>query len=165
LSGFAFVLANLHPAQLTIAEVSFARPRFNPKRRIRPPLQSAQEIALFERLAAKVSYRGSNLHKRNPGDFGLSQPPSPRLNKTLCENAGNFNKATALALLRAGLRCGMVSIRQVGEWPQTIWSVTPNGYPMEAQRESDGVYHGYPLKDDDDFRVEVLKEWKRRHNA
>jgi hypothetical protein len=41
--------------------------------------------------------------------------------------------------------------------------VTDDGIPLEAQLENpeQGVYHGYPLLDDDSFRDEVLKRWNR----
>ena len=55
----------------------------------------------------------------------------------------------------------MFSPQQHNGWPQNVWAVTEKGEPLEAQRESDGIYHGYPMPEADPFREEVLERWAR----
>ena len=140
------------------------RPRsgFNPKRRI------ASDDAVTEEqrvdLAGRCQYSGSPVHKRNPRDYGLPGPTSPRPGKTLCDAAGQFLKADSERLLREGFTKGMVSVQQWNGWPQNVWAVSAAGEAFEAQLENreQGIYHGYPLQFDDDFRVKILEEWNRR---
>ena len=59
------------------------RRTFNPKRRLYPeeglrPRQQVLSLAIDG-----VRYSGNPEHKRNPGDFGLNPPSSPRAGKTL----------------------------------------------------------------------------------
>lgn len=122
--------------------MNFARRTGNPKRRIRPTFISIAEADQFKSLAGKVRYNGNPAHKRSPGDFALRPPIAPRLGKTMCDVAGIFKREEAQALLRQGLQSGMASIREVNGWPQCVWAVTKSGYPLEAQLESSGVYHG-----------------------
>ena len=132
--------------------------RFNFKRRIRQDCDP-DELA---RLADSVKYGGNPEHKRNPGDFQLNPPAQPRADKTLCDAVGIFDMATALGLLREGVRRGLISEQTRGDFPQNIWSVTEDGEPLEAQLENQaqGVYHGYPMTRNDDFSDEVLRRWK-----
>ncbi|MEI9893270.1 MAG: hypothetical protein WDN28_05035 [Chthoniobacter sp.] len=132
------------------------RKSFNPKRRI----ASAPIGAHLENLATQVRYGGNPEHKRNPGDFGLTSPASPRLDKTLCDEAGIFNRAVALELLREGVRRGLVSQRG-DAYPQNIWAVSEDGIPLEAQLENpaNGTYHGYPMPEADPFRKVVIEQW------
>lgn len=39
----------------------------------------------------------------------------------------------------------MFSPQQRNGWPQIVWAVTDRGQPLEAQREGDAIYHGYPM--------------------
>ena len=135
------------------------RHKYNPKRRIRESRASGE----FDRLAERVRYSGSAYHKRNPGDFGLAPPAQPRPDKILCDSVGIFTRSEALRLLREGVSQGMVSEQTRGYFPQNIWAVTKDGYPLEAQLENQaqGTYHGYPMPSTDDFREEVLKHWNR----
>jgi hypothetical protein len=114
-------------------------------------------------MAATVGYGGNPEHKSQPGDYDLVPPAIPRAGKTLCDAAGEFPKARAEELLRAGLLRGMVSVQERGGWPQNIWSAA-DGEAYEAQLENQelGVYHGYPMPKDDDFRSVVIAEWTRR---
>ena len=132
--------------------------RFNSKRRIREDCDP-DDLA---RLAGFVKYGGNPEHKRNPGDFQLNPPAQPRADKTLCDAVGIFEKSKALQLLREGVLQGLISEQFRGEFPQNIWSVTENGDPLEAQLENQaqGVYHGYPMPMNDDFREEVIRRWK-----
>lgn len=137
------------------------RKSFNPKRRI----ASAPVQADLDRLAGEVRYGGNPEHKRNPGDFGLSPPASPRRTKTLCDGAGVFSRALALELLREGIRRGLVSDWNGTGYPQNVWSVSADGVPLEAQLENpaNGTYHGYPMPEDDAFREIVISKWEAAH--
>lgn len=136
------------------------RKGYNPKRRIAPAAQWPEKRC--REMASRVGYGGNPEHKSRPSDYGLAPPAVPRPGKTLCDAAGEFPKARAEKLLREGLLRGMVSTQERSGWPQNIWSVA-HGEPYEAQLENNdrGVYHGYPMAKDDDFRELVLAEWTR----
>jgi hypothetical protein len=123
-------------------------------------LQNAE----LEYLASRVSYGGNPEHKRNPGDFGLTPPAQPRMDKTLCDEVGIERKDDAEGLLRTGVRKGLVSVQIHNGFPQNIWAVTKRGDPLEAQLENSetGVYHGYPMPMADPLRDEVVARWQRR---
>ncbi len=135
--------------------------KFNPKRRIAPSNHWPAER--LKSMAQKARYGGNPEHKSRPGDYKLTPPASPRPGKTLCDKNGDFPKAKAEALLRAGFRKGMVSAQEWNGWPQNVWCVS-NGEVFEGQLENreKGTYHGYPMPLADDFRDVVLKEWARR---
>lgn len=134
--------------------------KFNPKKRIaRSGTHDPEQLC---RLAEAVTYTGNPEHKRNPRDFGLTPPAQPRRGKTLCDIAGIFTAAEALEYLQNGLRRAAVSEIWIGEWPKLIWAVTGNGVAMEAQRDCDGSYHGYPLPEGDPMAAEVKKFWSAR---
>ena len=137
------------------------RKGYNPKRRIAPAEQWPAEKCTA--MVARVRYGGNPEHKSRPGDYDLAPPANPRPGKALCDAAGEFPKARAELLLQKGLSRGIVSLQERGGWPQNIWSVA-DGEPYEAQLENNdqGVYHGYPMPKDDDFRDLVLAEWARR---
>jgi hypothetical protein len=120
-----------------------------------------QTLNRLQQLAEKVRYGGNPEHKRNPGDFNLSPPSNPRQAKTLCDEVGIFKKTEALALLKEGLRQGLVSIQERNGWPQNIWAVV-NGRSLQAMLENaeQGTYHGYPLQQDEPLADEVLKRWE-----
>lgn len=138
------------------------RSKFNRKRRFASPLPSPDMLA---RLAEVVCYGGNPAHKRNPGDFGLVPPSQPRDHKSLCDEAGVLRRAEALRLLKCGVLRGMISDWDGTGFPRNIWSMTDDGLPLEAQLENAarGIYHGYPLETNDDFRVEVLARWSQSH--
>lgn len=136
------------------------RQTFNPKRQ----LASARELehyAPLEKLAELVGYGGNPEHKRNPGDFGLTPPSSPRPAKTLCDDALIFTRGEAESLLREGIRRGFLSAQSQNDWPKNIWAVTDRGVPLEAQIENpvQGMYHGYPMPTADPFRSVVIERW------
>jgi len=106
-----------------------------------------------------LKYTGNPEHKRNPGDFSLTPPSAPRPGKTLCDKVGIFSRAEALALLRAAFERGTFSAQERDGWPQNVWAVTAAGEPLEAQLESHGVYHGYPMAEEDPFRERVVERW------
>jgi hypothetical protein len=135
---------------------------YNPKRRI--ALSDSVPRHRLSELARMASYGGNPEHKRSPGDYGLTPPASPRPGKTLCDAQGQFLKDEAEALLRAGLRKGMMSPSPARSWPQNVWALSEAGEAFEAQLENPtlGVYHGYPMPLSDDFRAAVQAEWNKR---
>jgi len=135
------------------------RTGYNPKRRIR----QHPEPDYLQWLADRVNYGGNPEHKRNPGDFGLVPPSQPRADKTLCDTVKVFSRTEATRLLREGVSKGLISEREQNGYPQNIWVVTEEGWPLEAQLENAerGAYHGYPMPETDPFREEVLAGWKR----
>jgi hypothetical protein len=138
------------------------RKAFNPKRRLQPAPQSDAERAALIALEAGISYGGNPEHKRNPGDFGLDPPCMPRQGKSLCDAAEVFKLAMATAILREGIRKGLISTRLANGWPRNIWAVAPNGVPLEAQLENPekGIYHGYPMQPSDPLTGAVLSRWR-----
>lgn len=140
--------------------------QYNPKRKILD-LEECDFHHLSD-LASQAQYGGNPEHKRNPGDFNLTPPSSPRAAKSLCDTVGIFKRSEALNLLREGIKIGLVSDRFVDKWPKNVWSVTDDGIPLEAQLESPdrGAYHGYPMQKEDSFCEEVIKQWRiRREKA
>jgi len=137
------------------------RQTFNPKRHI----ASSTVQTDLKRLAATVRYGGNPEHKRNPGDFGLTPPASPRRHKTLCDEAGIFDRDQALKLLKEGILCGLMSEPRGADYPQNVWAVSVEGVPLEAQLENaaNGTYHGYPMPEEDPFRDIVIAKWKAAH--
>lgn len=137
---------------------------FNPKRHI---LSVEAVLPLRDKLQAMaraVRYGGNPEHKRNPGDFGLTPPSSPRRGKTLCDDLKVYRRVEAQRLVASGLRRGMVDARWNGEgWPQLVWAMDESGAPLEAQREADGCYHGYPIPIADPMRQAVSDAWETRH--
>ncbi len=134
--------------------------QFNPKRKIKQLDQNS-----FERcreIAEKIKYGGNPEHKKDPGDFGLTPPVGARPGKSLCDAVRIFKKREALELIRSGFRKGLVSDLFHEEWPQNIWAVTEDGYPVEAQLEnqSTGTYHGYPMPSSDPLASEIVRRWK-----
>ena len=136
------------------------RRSFNPKRRLRAAPESREDLQALAALEERARYNGNPEHKRNPGDFRLTPPAAPRQGKSLCDDAQIFEHAKATALLKEGLKRGLVSIRARNGWPQNVWAVAPNGVPVEAQHEGDGSYHGYPMPEADPFRNAILARWK-----
>lgn len=141
--------------------MTLKRRTFNPKRRLCPAEVAQRRLPELLARAGRLRYSGNPEHKRNPGDFGLTPPSGPRPNKTLCDEVGVFRRAEAVSLLRAGLERSMFSEQERNGWPQNIWAVTDSGAPVEAQLEGDGVYHGYPMPEEDPMSEEILKIWNR----
>jgi hypothetical protein len=137
------------------------RKGFNPKRRLAQvdhwPVERLSEIA------DRVQYAGNPQHKSKANDYGLRPPTSPRPGKTLCDALGEFPKHRAEELLRCGLLRGMISAQERGGWPQNIWAVFEgNAFESQLENQKQGIYHGYPMPVDDDFRRLILAEWPRR---
>jgi len=136
--------------------------QFNTKRKLLTPAQAKARAGELGQLAERVGYGGNPEHKKNPGDFNLTPPADPRQGKSLCDVAKIFKRGEAVKLLQAGLRKGLVSDRMNGEWPKNVWSVTQDGYALEAQLENPelGTYHGYPMPATDPLAQEVLRRWE-----
>lgn len=132
-----------------------------PNRRIhsKDPLTDAQK----QELTARVRYVGSGHHKRHPADYGL-----PRANpipwSSLCDEERPLGLAEAKMLLAAGIAKGMISEKSTDAIPRFIWAVTEAREVFEAQTHANtpGIYHGYPLKDNDDMKSIVLEKWDSR---
>ncbi len=91
-------------------------------------------------------------------------PPSqPRADKTLCDTVGVLRRKEATRLLKEGISKGLISEQERNGYPQNIWVVTEDQWPLEAQLENAqrGTYHGYPMAEADPFREEVLTKWKK----
>ncbi len=136
------------------------RGRYNPKRRLYKGLAGDRA----EVLARSVVYRGSPLHKRSPGDFGLTPPSSPRPGKTLCDGVGIFQLKIATRLLRQGAENGLVSKDADHGFPRYIWMVINEDDVLEARCDDpkNGTYHGYPLEKNDPMADVVIKQWQER---
>jgi hypothetical protein len=137
------------------------RTGYNPKRKIAPPNHCPEEQRA--KWVANAKYGGNPEHKKRPADYDLTPPASPRPGKTLCDAERPLMKPEAEGLLREGFRKGMISQRTDNTWPQNVWAVS-DGQAFEAQLENSaqGVYHGYPMPLDDDFRTVVMDEWSKR---
>lgn len=137
--------------------------QFNSKRKLLSPSEAEVRVAELQALASRARYGGNPEHKKNPGDFGLVPPSDPRQGKSLCDVAKIFKRNEAEELLRTGLSKGLVSDRMAGEWPKNVWSVTDDGFAMEAQLENPnlGTYHGYPMPETDPLSREVILRWER----
>lgn len=136
----------------------------NPKRRIISGVLPDIEALLV--LADRIRYVGSGHHKRNPADYGLERT-NPRPTKSLCDTAGFVPLAEASSLLRAGVLRGMISTPGEDGFPKYVWSVSADGTVFEAKThpKTPGLYHGYPLGNEDDMRAYVMKIWEQRCRA
>lgn len=101
--------------------------RNNRKRKMRPPPQNNIDQEFLADLVKRIAYGGNPEHKRNPGDFGLNPPSSPRHAKTLCDEARIFKRSVAMALLREGVKKGLISVQEREGCPQNIWAVSEQG--------------------------------------
>ena len=131
--------------------------KFNPKRRI---VNSTDEARL-QALSQRVVYVGNPAHKKHPGDFGLTPPAQPRLNKTLCDGT-QVKLQSAMRLLRKGAKLGLISVQERDGLPQNIWAVSSDGIALEAQLDNveAATYHGYPMGSGDPLANEILTRWK-----
>ena len=133
------------------------------QRKIRATLLSDGERTL---MIASATYEGSPQHKRNPGDFGLTPPSSPRPQKTLCDEAGIFRRADATALFKSAIDAGLVSEQQTGEgFPKQLWVVDDDGRVFELMYGGSrtGCYHGYPIRKSDPLFDQIRDAWSERN--
>lgn len=112
-------------------------------------------------LRSVVTYEGSPHHKRNPGNFGLTPPAAPRLDKTLCDEARVFDRAVANQLLANAIERGLVSEAIADGFPKQLWAIDDAGQVFEAMYGGSvrGVYHGYPIRRTDPLFEEISKLW------
>ena len=130
----------------------------NPKRRVAP--EGFCEQSKLDGLVGRVRYSGNPAHKRNPGDFGLTPPSGHRRDKSLCDKTGIVSREEALGYLKEGLRRGVVCERWEQGWPKRVWAVMNDGKTvLEAIRDGEGSYHGYPLHGNDSVVNAVLQRW------
>lgn len=116
-------------------------------------------------MRAGAAYEGSPHHKRNPGDFGLTPPVAPRRDKTLCDEAGVFERSLAQQLFERAVERGLVSESKAGNgMPKQLWVVDEQGRVFEAIYGGSvaGRYHGYPIRRADPLFDEVCKAWADR---
>lgn len=122
----------------------------------------ARPGSLRTRRPICASTLASPLHKRNPGDFGLTPPASPRPDKTLCDEADVFARAAAADLLSKAIDGGLTSEAFNGTgFPKQLWVVS-EGRVFEAMQGGNGAYHGYPIRRTDPFYDEVLRRWNEQ---
>ncbi|MFH7321498.1 hypothetical protein ACHHRT_12940 [Desulfurivibrio sp. D14AmB] len=135
------------------------RRKVNPKRRLLDGKLSGDRTAM---LKHSMRYCGSPLHKKSPGDFGLTPPAAPRPGKSLCDATGIFTVAEATALLHRGVEAGLVSDDQ--SFPRYVWAVLEARQVVEARCDDPvrGTYHGYPLEKHDPMAELVLQRWREQ---
>ena len=153
-----------HNYQETKEDMKLPQKRSKTKKKTAIASAGEIDIGTLEKMARNARYRPSPYHKFNPGACGLTEPPKPRPDKTICEGAGITCGREAAELLKSGFRCGMVSEQKHGKWPRNVWVVDAEGYIYEAQLSNPGLgeYHGYPMKEGDRFAEYVRTEWERR---
>ncbi len=122
------------------------------------PLTDAQRRFLRE----QARYEGSPLHKKEPNNFGLIPPTSPRLDKTLCDEAGIVDKQVADGLFALALEVGLVSAKdKVEGFPAQMWVVDAEGRVFELIYGGSraGRYHGYPIRRANPLFAKVAAAW------
>ena len=129
-------------------------------------MRSIRELtdAQREDLRQHAVYEGSPHHKRNPGDFGLIPPQAPRPDKTLCDEAGVFERARAERLLSSAIERGLASEATTAQGlPKQLWAMDDRGQVFEAMAGGSrpGCYHGYPIRKSDPLFEEVASKWER----
>lgn len=83
-------------------------------------------------LRDHARYEGSPLHKKEPHNFDLTPPTSPRPDKTLCDEAGIFEKQIAFELFARAIDVGLVSAKdKVAGYPAQMWVVDDDGRVFE----------------------------------
>ena len=100
-------------------------------------------------LSAHAQYEGSAFHKKEPHNFDLTPPSNPRQDKTLCDEAGIFDKQIAFELFARAIQVGLVSEKdKVDGFPAQIWVVDRDGRVFEIMYGGSrtGRYHGYPVR-------------------
>lgn len=117
-------------------------------------------------LQQSAKYRGSPLHKRRPGDFGLTPPALARPGKSLCDDVAIFSRQEAQRLLEAGIQYGLVSPDAEDGLPRYVWMIQGERV-IEARCDNatEGTYHGYPLEADDAMADCVRARWRKRQPA
>lgn len=133
----------------------------NPKRRIISV--DALPADALARLAEQAKYVGSGHHKRYPADYGFERT-NPVPTKSLCDLNAPVLLVQAQKWLIEGIMKSMMSKPSADGYPKFIWCVTDEGRVFEAKthQNTPGLYHGYPLEDEDDMKEYVTKIWIER---
>jgi hypothetical protein len=118
----------------------------------------------LDELARRLTYAGSGLHKRHPGNYGFIPSINPRPSKSVCDDLRMVTLGEAAQLLAAGIAAEMVSPFDPGGSPKYVWAVDGDGQVYEAKtKPPDTVYHGYRLGDDEEaMRRYISGEWEKR---
>lgn len=122
----------------------------------------------IQTLLSRCGYQGHPHHKFAPGNFCLHPPAAPRRTKTLCDqppfNVGSQSEAETMLI--AGIQRKMISEEaDINGLPKFVWFVRiSDGAVFEARLggSRSGLYHGYPLQNDDANRLSVMRAWKER---
>lgn len=136
-----------------------ARQKRGQQRRKLRWLTEAEKLVLLE----NSSYEGSPLHKRNPGDFGLTPPASPRPDKTLCDTAGVLTLQKAKQLLESAIKKGIASESCLAQhYPTSLW-VVDGDHVLEARYGGSqvGYYHGFPIPKDQSLYELIRNLWSQ----
>ena len=119
-------------------------------------------------LRVNARYEGSPLHKKEPHNFDLTPPTSPRLDKTLCDEAGIVEKRGAFELFARAIDVGLVSVKdKVAGYPAQMWVVDADGrvFEMIYGGSREGRYHGYPIRRTNLLFNQILTAWAARLHA
>lgn len=119
-------------------------------------------------LGTHALYEGSPLHKKEPHNFDLTPPTSPRPEKTLCDEAGIFDKQVAHALFARAIDVGLVSEKdKVEGFPAQMWVVDGDGRVFELiyGGSRTGRYHGYPIRRANPLFDKISVAWAARRNG
>lgn len=153
---FLTARAAFDPANLGVGMSKYVRSAKAHKRKIAYDRELGEQI-----LQKHPKYIGNPLHKKNPGDFGLTPPSCPSPKKNLCDLVGIFNRRRAQNLLEEGLKRGFLSENSDGGWPRNIWALSAGAIPLEARLDqAAGTYHGFPMSKNDPLYAEILKMWE-----
>lgn len=128
------------------------------------PLTDKQRAFLQE----QARYEGSPLHKKDPHNFDLTPPTSPREDKTLCDEAGIFEKQVAFDLFALAIDVGLVSAKdKVEGFPAQMWVVDEHGrvFEMIYGGSRTGRYHGYPIRRSNPLFERISVAWAARRHA
>lgn len=129
---------------------------------------SSRLISLGERrpeeldtLAERARYGPNRHHKRKMFDGCAG---SARLDKTLCDGAWANTQQKSEALLREGIRRGMISEQTHNAWPQNVWAVDQQNevYQANLTNSGTGEYHGFPIRGEGSFLSLIRSEWAVR---
>lgn len=95
-----------------------------------------------EEVAARVTYRGSPIHKSYLSPAG---PPALRADEAKCDAYDPAEWPRLLDALQQAIRAACVG-KFRGDFPSRAW-VWINGVLHEARLTGGGEYHGFPVND------------------
>lgn len=127
---------------------------------------------VIDRLVQTAQYHGVPRHKANPRAFGLPSYNKKRGDETLCDRDANFRPdqmANVSALLRRGIRAGLIGKLAVQGVPTIVWTVADDGWIFEARvtNPSQADYHGFPVRGSEAIAERVYVHFAQwvRHNG